>query len=101
VLASEQAAERIPDPSAIRSILVEMNSFEITYPGTLNHGPLFRAFGDRLMSAAFCTSAVLSRRGLVFDDLMGADDPLRDRLVAATEVRKDDQLPLLSSRVTV
>lgn len=101
VLASERAAKRIDDPAAIRSVLVEMNGFEITYPGTLNRGPLFRAFGDRLMSATFCSAAVLARRGLVFDDFQGAADPLRDRLVALTDVREDASLPLLSSRVTV
>lgn len=101
VLASERAAKRIPDPSAIRSILVEMNSFEITYPGTLNRGPEFRAFGDRLMSATFCAAAVLSRGKLVFDDFHGTADPARDRLVALIGVRKDDALDLLSSRVTV
>lgn len=101
VLASERAAQRIPDPSAIRSVVIEMNSFEITYPGTLNRGPLFRAFGDRLMSATFCAAAVLARRGLVFDDFHGAADPLRDQIVAVTDVREDGALPLLSSRVTV
>src|SRR5690606_19119198 len=71
VLASERAAARIHDPSTIRSILIEMNSFEITYPGTLNRGPTFRAFGDRLMSATFCSAAVFARQGLVFDDFQG------------------------------
>ena len=101
VLAAERAAGRLPESPEIRSVLVEMNSFEITYPGTLNRGPDFRAFGDRLMSATFCAAAVLARRGLVFDDFQGAADPLRDRIIARTEVRKDDGLPLLSSRVTV
>ncbi len=101
VLGSERAAARVPDAGRIRSILVEMNSFEIGYPGTMNRGPVFRAFGDRLMSATFCAAAVLARGGLRFDDFQGAQDPLRDRLVAATTVRKDDALPLLSSRVTV
>jgi len=101
VLASERAAERIPDPAAIRSVLVEMNSFEINYPGTLNRGPHFRAFGDRLMSATFCAAAVLARRSLVFDDFQGAADPRRETLVTVTDVRKDDALDLLSSRVTV
>jgi 2-methylcitrate dehydratase PrpD len=101
VLAAERASRRIPDPSAIRSVVVEMNAFEITYPGTLNRGPHFRAFGDRLMSATFCTAAVLARHGLVFDDFQGAADPARDRLVSVTEVRKDDALDLLSCRTTV
>ena len=101
VLASERAAARIHDPAMIRSVLIEMNSFEINYPGTLNRGPLFRAFSDRLMSATFCGAAVLARQGLVFDDFQGAANPLRERLVTVTEVRNDDALPLLSSRVTV
>ncbi len=101
VLAAERAAARIGDAGTIKSVLVEMNPFEITYPGTLNRGPEFRSFGDRLMSATFCAAAVLSRGTLQFEDFHGARSGLRDRVVGATEVRKDDGLGLLSSRVTV
>ena len=101
VLAAERVSARLGDPDAVKCVLVEMNAFEITYPGTLNMGPAFRSFGDRLMSAAFCTAALLSRGALVFADFHGEACPARDRLLKVIEVRKDDRLKLLSSRITV
>lgn len=101
VLAAERVHEQIADPAAIVQIRVEMNAFEIGYPGTLNKGPGFRAFGERLMSAPFCTSAVIARGALHFPDFHGAADPLRDRLLPLVEVVADPVRPLLSARVVV
>lgn len=101
VLAAERAAQKMGDPGNVARILVEMNAFEMRYPGTQNSGPVFRSFGDRLMSAPFCTAAVLSRGRLSFDDFHGAANGMCDALVAKVSLREDTALPLLSARTTV
>jgi 2-methylcitrate dehydratase PrpD len=100
VLASERLSVKLPADKPITAILVEMNPFEMRYPGTLNRGP-FRAFGDRLMSVAFCTASVLRHRGFRFEDFHIGPDAERDRLADMVKVADDERLPLLSSRVTV
>ncbi len=98
VLACERLAAKLPKDAPITAIRVEMNPFEMRYPGTLNRGP-FRAFGDRLMSAAFCAASVLQHREFRFDDFHGGPLAERDRLVDMAEVSDDASLPLLSARV--
>jgi len=101
VLAAERVCEQIGDTAAIAQIKVEMNPFEMGYPGTLNKGPAFRAFGERLMSAPFCVSAVLARGALHFPDFHGATDPTRDRLLPVVDVVADKRRPILSAKVSI
>ena len=100
VLASERVRKQIADPTAIRHIKVEMNAFEMGYPGTLNKGPAFRAFGERLMSASFCTAAVVARGELQFADFLGAEDQVREMLLPLVEVVAEPARPMLSAMVT-
>ena len=100
-LASERLAGKLAGGSkSIKSVRVEMNPFEMRYPGTLNRGP-FRSFSDRLMSAAFCAGSVLARGGFTFVDFHAGPDPERDRIIALSEVVDDKALPLLSGRVSI
>jgi 2-methylcitrate dehydratase PrpD len=99
VLAAEQVARELAAKAGRAAALrIELNAFEITYPGTLNRGP-FRSFGDRLMSAAFCASSVVAHGGFRFDDFHSGPQAPRDELIGRTEVVPDAGLPLLSSRV--
>lgn len=100
VLACERLAPRLARDALITAIRVEMNPFEMHYPGSLNRSP-FRAFGDRLMSVAFCTASVLHQRGFEFGDFHKGPDAERDRLADLVQVTEDERLALLSSRVVV
>ena len=100
VLACERLSDRLPASSTMTGIRVDMNPFEMRYPGSLNSGP-FRAFGDRLMSVAFCTASVLRHRGFRFDDFHTGPEAERDRLAALVQVTDDADRALLSARVTV
>lgn len=101
VLAAQALGARLTDPAAIAHVTVEMNGFEITYPGTRNAGPVLESFGERLMSAAFCTSSVLACRSFAFEDFHRAENPARDGLIRRVGVVADPALPLLSARVSV
>lgn len=100
VLAAERAVAQLDAKAQPRAVRIEMNSFEIGYPGNMNRGP-FRSFSDKLMSAAFCASSVVASRGFTFGDFHSGGNAARDALIAATEVVVDPALPLLSSRVTL
>lgn len=101
VLASERVAQRLgAGAEGIRRVTVQMNPFEMRYPGTLNRGP-FNAFGAKLMSARFCTASVLSRGGFDFPDFHAGGSPSRERIIALVDVVEDTDLPLLSARVSV
>lgn len=97
-------AERLAPQAAGRRIArvrVEMNGFEMNYPGTLNAGPAFRSFSDRLMSARFCTASVLEVGRFDFDAFLRAPSSELQRLVAATDVSAADDLGTLSCRMTL
>lgn len=99
MLAAKQIARGLAAKGTrAEAMRVEMNAFEITYPGTLNRGP-FRSFSDRLMSAAFCSSSVVAHGGFHFQDFHTGPHAARDKLVERTEVVSDAKLPLLSSRI--
>ena len=97
-------AERLApqlDRRRVRRVLIEMNGFEMNYPGTLNAGPTFRSFSDRLMSARFCAGSVLAAGRFDFDSFLAAPSPELARLIAGTEVRAADDLGTLSCRLTL
>lgn len=100
VLAAEAVAARIDEIESIETVQVEMNGFEMRYPGTSNRGPTFRSFGDRLMSAAFCTASVLANGCLTLQDFQTSENPARDRLLPRISLAEDGAMPLLSARVT-
>ncbi|NML45729.1 MmgE/PrpD family protein [Ramlibacter sp. G-1-2-2] len=85
----------------IEKVRVEMNAFEMNYPGTLNAGPEFRSFSDRLMSARFCAASVLEAGRFDFDAFLRPLSREASRLVAATDVEAAQDLGTLSCRVTL
>jgi hypothetical protein len=84
----------------IGAITLHMNPTEMRYPGNLNRGP-FRAFGDKLMSAAFCVASTLAHGKFTFADFHSGAHPARDRLAALVDIKEDTALPLLASRLVV
>jgi hypothetical protein len=86
---------------AITGVLIEMNAFEMNYPGTLNAGPVYRSFSDRLMSARFCAGSVLEAGRFDFDAFLRAPSARLSQLMGATDVRAGDDLGTLSCRITV
>jgi len=85
----------------VQAVLVEMNPFEMNYPGTLNAGPEFGSFSSKLMSARFCIASVLEMGRFDFDAFLRPLSAQATRLVTVTDVRPDPQLGTLSCRVTV
>jgi len=99
VLASERMAQRLArENRKARKVRIMMNGFEMRYPGNLNRGP-FVAFGDKLMSAAFCSASVLANGRFIFEDFHAGPNAERDRLIAATEIVEDPQMPMLACRI--
>ncbi|MBC7378826.1 MAG: hypothetical protein H7346_15485, partial [Burkholderiaceae bacterium] len=97
---SERLAPQLAG-QAITGVLIEMNAFEMNYPGTLNAGPVYRSFSDRLMSARFCAGSVLEAGRFDFDAFLRAPSARLSQLMAATDVRAGDDLGTLSCRITV
>lgn len=85
----------------VERVRVEMNAFEMNYPGTLNAGPEFRSFSDKLMSARFCVASVLEAGRFDFDAFLRPLSREAGRLVAATDVVAGEDLGTLSCRVTI
>ncbi|MBO9355985.1 hypothetical protein GG851_18505 [Bordetella petrii] len=84
-----------------QSVRVRMNPFEMNYPGTLNAGPAFRAFSDKLMSARYCVSSVLMHGRFSFSAFLDQENTALSALIAATDVVPDDELGVLSCRIAV
>lgn len=85
----------------VERVRVEMNAFEMNYPGTLNAGPEFRSFSDKLMSVRFCAASVLEAGRFDFDAFLRPLSREASRLMAATDVLPGDDLGTLSCRVTI
>lgn len=86
---------------SIASVLIEMNAFEMNYPGTLNAGPVYKSFSDRLMSARFCAGSVLEAGRFDFDAFLRPPSGTLSSMMAATDVRAGEDLGTLSCRITV
>lgn len=86
---------------AVERVAIEMNAFEMNYPGTLNAGPGFRSFSDRLMSARFCAGAVLEAGRFDFDAFLAPPSPALSHLVSVSDVRAADDLGTLSCRIEI
>ncbi|GIK80517.1 MAG: hypothetical protein BroJett024_16220 [Alphaproteobacteria bacterium] len=99
VLAAERAARQIDSATSVSRLRIEMNPFEMRYPGTLNRGP-FHSFSDKLMSAAFCAASVVAHSGFRFEDFHSGAHAVRDSLTALAQV-EESSLSLLSARVTI
>lgn len=85
----------------VERVRVEMNAFEMNYPGTLNAGPEFRSFSDKLMSARLCVASVLEAGRFDFDAFLRPLSREAHRLVAATDVLPGDDLGTLGCRITL
>lgn len=85
----------------VASVHLEMNGFEMNYPGTLNAGPAFRSFSDRLMSARFCVASVLEAGRFDFDAFLRPVSAEASRLVACTDVQPAQDLGTLSCRMAI
>ncbi len=97
-------AERLVGPARDRRtarVRLEMNDFEMNYPGTLNVGPVFRSFSDRLMSARFCAASVLAAGRFDLDAFLRPPSDEVTRLVASTTVSAAADLGTLSCRLTL
>lgn len=97
-------AERLAPRCAGRRIeraRVGMNAFEMNYPGTLNAGPSFRSFSDKLMSARFCVASVMESGRFDLAAFLRPPSAEAARLVAATAVAADDDLGTLSCRMSL
>ncbi len=97
---SERLAEQIKG-RPIKCIEIEMNTFEMNYPGTLNAGPVFKSFSDRLMSARFCVGSVLEVGRFDFDAFLKPASMSLLRLISVTDVRADVGLGTLSCRIKI
>lgn len=85
----------------VERVRLEMNSFEMNYPGTLNAGPEFRSFSDKLMSARYCVASVIEAGRFDFDAFMRPLSREASRVVAATDVVPGEGLGTLSCRITI
>jgi len=99
-LLSERLAAELGSKE-VASVLIEMNAFEMSYPGTLNAGPDYKSFSDRLMSARFCAGSVLENGRFDFTAFLRPQSDGLSRLMAATDVRAADDLKTLSCRITL
>ena len=97
---SERLAAQL-EGRTVERIVIEMNTFEMNYPGTLNAGPVFKSFSDRLMSARFCAGSVLEAGRFDFDAFVKPASRALSRLISVTEVRADVDLGPLSCRIEI
>ena len=97
---SERLATQLQGRPVTR-IEIEMNAFEMNYPGTLNAGPGFKSFSDRLMSARFCVGSVLDAGRFEFDAFLKPTSMSLARLISITEVRSSVDLGTLSCRIAI
>lgn len=100
VLLTERLARELAG-RRVERVKIEMNEFEMNYPGTLNAGPQFHSFSDRLMSARFCAASVLESGRFDFDAFLRPLSREALRLVAATEVAAGPDLGTLGCRITL
>ncbi|MDH4376742.1 MAG: MmgE/PrpD family protein [Ramlibacter sp.] len=100
VLLSERLAAAL-GTQRVQSVRVEMNAFEMNYPGTLNAGPVYKSFSDRLMSARFCVSSVLENGHFDFAAFVRPLSAEGSRIIAATDVQSADDLGTLSCRIRI
>ncbi|MBI4581161.1 MAG: MmgE/PrpD family protein, partial [Planctomycetes bacterium] len=81
-------------PEDVKRIDIEMNEYEVNYPGMVYQGP-FRSVGQTQMSTPFCLSLALVDRGVSLDGLLRFDDPRLLDLVRRVEMHADaGRLPM-------
>jgi hypothetical protein len=97
---AERLATRL-EGTSIERIVIEMNAFEMNYPGTLNAGPVFKSFSDRLMSARFCAGSVIEAGRFDFDTFLKPASSSLSRLISVTELRADVNFGPLSCRIEI
>ncbi len=84
----------------VAEITLALSPFEAAYPGIDSRGP-FTDQGGTLMSAQFCLSMALIDRKATLGGLLRFDDPAIRDLMARVHVNADENLKLLSSRLSV
>jgi hypothetical protein len=97
---SEKLALQVKD-QAIKQIVLEMNLFEMNYPGTLKEGPVFQSFSDKLMSARYCLASVIAQGRFNFDAFISPHYEKLVPLMAQTQVISASDLGTLSCRITI
>lgn len=100
VLLAERLAPALAG-QGVQYVRIEMNAFEMNYPGTLNAGPIYRSFSDRLMSARFCVASVFETGHFDFDAFLRPLSAEVSRLVAVSDVQAGDDLGALSCRIRI
>lgn len=98
--AIDLATEHDLAPTDAVAVRVYLNPSDRSYPGTVNTGP-YNDIGASLMSAEFCVAMALKHRSATLAGLREFDDPAILRLVGATTVLADEELPSLGGRVEV
>jgi 2-methylcitrate dehydratase PrpD len=97
---SEKLALQVKDQE-IDKIVLEMNAFEMNYPGTLKEGPVFHSFSDKLMSARYCLSSVLSEGRFNFDAFFSSNYSKLIPIMARINVISASDLGTLSCRISI
>jgi hypothetical protein len=73
----------------------------MNYPGTLNAGPTFRSFSDKLMSARFCVASVLETGSFDLQAFLRPVSAEASRLVALANVLPCEDIGTLGCRLTL
>jgi 2-methylcitrate dehydratase PrpD len=97
-------AERLAPALAghqVTKVRLEMNAFEMNYPGTLNAGPQFQSFSDRLMSARFSVASVLEHGSFDFDAFLRPLSRQASALLPLIDVCAAEDLGTLSCRMQI
>ncbi len=89
--AIDLAREQDLKPSDIRAVRLRLPQVEAAYPGTDSCGP-YAGVGATLMSAQFCLSLALTRRGVRGADLQRFEDVELQPLINRSSVVPDPEL---------
>lgn len=84
----------------IDSIDIQMNPFEIQYPGMSEAGP-FTSFAGTAMSIAFCVSTTLLYGAPTVASMNRFDDPNLTALIGKINLHANPQIPTLSAKFNV
>lgn len=88
------------DVSKIKSVLVEGNSYDVSYPGGKYYGP-FINMAQCYNSTPFCVSVCLNYNRCTFGDMTNLEDPATLALLDKISVEANPNLNSLCSIVTI
>ncbi len=88
------------DVSKIKSVLVEGNDYDVSYPGGKFWGPYVN-MAQCYNSTPFCVSVCLNYNRCTFGDMTNLDDPATNELLKKVQVEANPELGSLCSIVTI